>query len=76
MLIIVVPFRRLDDRIRQLCIQVVNAPDPQKSALLKELRAAISEKIRRLRTTAARNLPGGNGDQRERRSQDHESHSI
>ena len=76
MLIIVVPSRRLDDRIRELCLQVVNAPDPAKGGLLRELRAAISEKLVRLRKLAARKLLGGNHNYGERRSHDNETHSF
>ena len=69
-LILSVPSRRLDDRIRELCVQVVTAPDREKGALLKELRAAISEKIGRLRKLAAGKLLGGSNGHGERRTND------
>ena len=75
-LVIVVPSRRLDDRIRDLCDQVVNAPETEKRALLKELRSAIREKITRLREMAARKLLGGNTNHRDRRSRDDGTHPL
>lgn len=62
------PSRRLDDRIRELCVQVVNAPENHKEEIIRQLQSAISEKIGRLRTMTARKLLGGGNNHRDRRS--------
>jgi len=47
--------QRLDDRIRELCAQAVTTNDSAElHNILKELRAAIHEHIKRLRKLAAR----------------------
>jgi hypothetical protein len=47
------PKRRLDDVIRNLCAQIADAPNDNVPPLLGELKAAIHEKIRRIRSRAA-----------------------
>ena len=51
--------RRLDDRIRHLCAQVSEASNGELEAILRELLAAIHEKIERLRCIAANQLLAG-----------------
>jgi len=50
------PRRRLDDRIRDLCSQVVRANDRQFQQLLDELKVALREHINHLRKLAAAKL--------------------
>ncbi len=50
--------RRLDDRIRHLCVQVTEASNEELEAILQDLLAAIHEKIERLRSLAASQLLG------------------
>ena len=58
------PFRRLDDRIRELCRHVVEANDDEFTNVLSELRCAMHEHIERLRKMAIQQLAG----ERERRN--------
>jgi hypothetical protein len=56
--------RRLDDRIRCLCVQVTEASNTEASnqeleAILQELLSALHEKIDRLRGLAASQFMGG-----------------
>jgi hypothetical protein len=51
--------RRLDDRIRHLCVQITEATNDDLQAVLQELLGAIHEKIERLRSLAANQLLGG-----------------
>lgn len=57
----VVPSRRLDDQIRDLCSQICAAPENEQEHLLDELQSAIRRKIDLLRKLAARNLLHGKG---------------
>jgi hypothetical protein len=50
-------YRSLDNRIRELCRQVVEAKD-QLQPTLEELRSALREHTQRLRNLAARQLLG------------------
>jgi len=68
------PTRRLDDRIRDLCAEIALAGrDPhttyeQMEALLSDLRAAIQEKVARVRRIAANKLlQGEDADKEDRR---------
>jgi hypothetical protein len=48
----------LEDRIRELCAQVLAAPDSASlSHLLTELKAAMSEHIHNMRLMAAKEIP-------------------
>ena len=47
------PARRLDDRIRHLSTQMMEASNGELEAILQELLAAIHEKLERLRIRAA-----------------------
>jgi hypothetical protein len=51
--------RRLDDRIRCLCVQVTEASSEELETLLQQLLSALHEKIDRLRGLAAGQLIGG-----------------
>ena len=51
--------RRLDDRIRCLCVQVTEASNEELDALLQQLLSALHEKIDRLRGLAASQFIGG-----------------
>jgi hypothetical protein len=51
--------RRLDDRIRCLCVQVTEASNEELEAILQELLSALHEKIDRLRGLAASQFMGG-----------------
>jgi hypothetical protein len=54
---ILVPSRRLEDRIRELCIKAVTADDSADfSGLMQQLREALREHANRLRQLAARKL--------------------
>ena len=59
------PFRRLDDRIRELCRQAVTADDASIAAVLSELRSAMHEHIQHLRKMAVQPL----AEETERRTQ-------
>lgn len=68
------PTRRLDDRIRDLCAQIAgaardhNITDEEASALLQDLRAAIRQKVERVRIIAANKLlKGKDADKSDRR---------
>ena len=50
------PFRRLEDRIRELCIRALTADDAHLEPVLSELKSALQEHTARLRRLAARNL--------------------
>ena len=66
--------KRLEDRIRVLCLEATVTPEsPELNEILQELRAALAEHIRRVRTLAAdfpaisperrcNNPPSGNSD--------------
>jgi hypothetical protein len=53
------PSRRVDDRIRKLSVQLIDAPQEELETLLQRLLAAIHEKMERLRGLAANRLLGG-----------------
>ena len=54
---ILVPSRRLEDRIRELCTKAVAADDSADfSELMQQLREALREHANRLRQLAARKL--------------------
>jgi hypothetical protein len=51
------PFRRLEDRIHELCRKLLTAQDsPELDAIFSELRSALHEHAERLRKLAARKL--------------------
>jgi len=52
----VVPSSHLDDRIRDLCSRILDAPDCEFPHLLKDLQDALAEKTRDLRAMAASKL--------------------
>lgn len=58
------PFRQLDDRIRELCRRAVAADDAQFTSVLAELRGAMREHIQHMRRMAIQQLAG----EKERRS--------
>jgi len=58
--------RRLDDRIRRLSDQIVDAPNAEVEAILQDLLAAIHEKLERLRTRAANRFLRGKSLQERR----------
>ena len=58
--------RRLDDRIRRLSDQIVDAPNADVEAILQDLLAAIHEKLERLRTRAANRFLRGKSLQERR----------
>jgi hypothetical protein len=51
-----VPSSRLDDRIRDLCVKAVTAPDSELDAIFSELNKALREHNERLRKLAAEKL--------------------
>jgi hypothetical protein len=51
--------RRLDDRIRCLCVQATEASNEELEAILEQLLNALHEKIDRLRGLAASQFMGG-----------------
>jgi hypothetical protein len=51
--------RRLDDRIRCLCVQATEASNEELEAILEELLNALHEKIDRLRGLAVSQFIGG-----------------
>jgi hypothetical protein len=51
--------RRLDDRIRCLCVQATEASNEELEAILEQLLNALHEKIDRLRGLAASQFIGG-----------------
>ena len=54
---ILVPSRRLEDRIRELCAKALAAPDSADSTgVMQQLREALREHANRLRQLAARKL--------------------
>ncbi len=64
----VVPSRRLDDKIRELCARAVQSPNGGSEKILEELRHAIREKTQRLRWLAADKLVAKYPAHHERRS--------
>ena len=46
------PSRRIDDRIRDLSVQMVDAPKDELEGILQKLLAAIHEKMEHLRSLA------------------------
>ena len=54
---ILVPSRRLEDRIRELCAKAVSAPDSADfNEVMQQLRESLREHANRLRQLAARKL--------------------
>jgi hypothetical protein len=51
-----VPSRRLDDRIRELCYQVISAEEGELEPLIEDLKSALREHNTRLRKLAAAKL--------------------
>jgi hypothetical protein len=49
-------FRRLEDRIRELCAMAVTAEQPELEIILAELQSALREHTERLRRLAAAKL--------------------
>jgi hypothetical protein len=65
---VVVPSRRLDDKIRELCALALDSQNGSKEGILEELRHAIREKTQRLRRLAANKLVDRSPDLPERRA--------
>ena len=59
-----VPSRRLNDRIRQLCREAAAADDTNFAGVLSELRSALHEHTQRLRKMAVQQL----AEEKERRT--------
>ena len=55
-LILTVPSRRLDDRIRELCARVVSTQGAEMESTIAQLKAALHEHNERLRKLAAAKL--------------------
>jgi len=52
-----VEYRRLEDRIRELCTKAVDTPDPAElNVVMQQLREALREHAKRLRLLAAAKL--------------------
>ena len=62
------PSRRLDDRIRELCVRAASAPPSEAEAILEELKAALAEHTARLRKLAAKKLVHDGGWEEKRSS--------
>ena len=62
------PSRRLDDRIRNLSDQIVDAPKDELEGILQTLLAAIHQKMEHLRSLTANRFLGGE-HLKDRRSQ-------
>ena len=52
------PYRRLEDRIRELCSKAVSSDDSEFPSVMSELRFAMREHIEQIRTMAVRQLAG------------------
>jgi hypothetical protein len=52
----VVPYRRLEDRIRELCAKALTAQDAEMESIFVALQSALHEHAKRLRRLAATNL--------------------
>ena len=50
------PFRRLEDRIRDLCLQAVDSETEEFKLVLEQLKAALHEHTERLRKLAANKM--------------------
>ena len=62
-------FRRLEDRIRELCATAVTAEEPELEIILSQLQSALREHTERLRRLAAAKLTTLDEDiQQERRA--------
>ena len=65
------PGRRLEDRIRELCAKAATASEGETLQVLQELRRALHEHARHLRSMAAQRLTGAKqGLEKERRHKD------
>jgi hypothetical protein len=65
-----VPYRRLEDRIRELCAKALTAQDAEMEAIFVALQLALREHAERLRRLAATNLTSAEKNQPpERRAQ-------
>jgi hypothetical protein len=60
--------RRLDDRIRDLCANVVAADEPELEPKISELKSALREHTARLRKMVATKIAGLKDQPEERRS--------
>lgn len=65
-----VPQRRIDDRMRKLCVKAQSATDGDLQPILQELLVLIRQKDERLKRRAARLLLKGEHLEPERRSTD------
>lgn len=64
------PYRRLEDRIRELCAKALMAQDAEMEAIFVALQFALREHAERLRKLAATNLTSAERNQQpERRAQ-------
>jgi hypothetical protein len=57
--LVTMPSRRLDDQIRRLSHQIIDASGEELDVILPKLLAAIHEKMERLRGLAANRFLGG-----------------
>jgi len=68
-LILHMPSRRLDDRIRELCASIVKAREEELEPAISGLKSALREHTTRLRKIiASRSLSGAKPEHKERRS--------
>ena len=51
-------YRRLEDRIRELCSKAVASDDSEFASVMSELRSAMREHIDKIRTLAVRQVAG------------------
>lgn len=65
----IVPSRRLEDRIRRLCLQALEVDGTNSAEVLSKLRAALREHVAQVRKMAVRHL-AGRGEARLRRMDD------
>jgi hypothetical protein len=64
-----VPSRRLEDRIRELCVKALTVQDSEMDSVFSELRFALQVHAKRLRKMAGKKLTSqANGQPQERRS--------
>jgi hypothetical protein len=53
-----VPYRRPEDRIRDLCSKAIVSDDSEFASVVSELRSAMHDHIEKIRTLAVRQLAG------------------
>lgn len=52
------PYRRLEDHIRELCAKAIASDDTALPTVMVELRSALQEQVDKIRTLAVRQLAG------------------